>query len=323
MIKYFFGNLILFCIFFSPAFAGDNAELNTPAFSGTKAMNLLNEQCAMGYRIPGTPQHEKCLQWMKTQLEKNNFSARIISESAYIKLLKKQVNVQNLFGIYNPQAEKKVLISAHWDTRPIADRDTNPSLRNTPIIGANDGASGVAVLLELARAINESKQFEELRKDKNLGIILAFYDAEDCGNSGTNEDWCIGSKLFAASIPADMKFIEGINIDMIGDKDLQLYMEIESLNKYPAFTQEIWQIGQQVNSKTFIPSSKYTIIDDHSSFFETKIPYINIIDFDYPYWHTQSDTPEKCSEQSLQTIGNTLVKYLHTRIKNHKKTLDN
>lgn len=295
---------------------------NSAGFDGWRAFDLLEYQCALGARVPDSPIHAKCLVWMEGELVKSGFEAKIMKHSAYSSMLAKTITIKNLFGIINPAAKKKILFSAHWDTRPIADKDPNPNLTSTPISGANDGASGVAVLLELANAIFIDKELHNALKTGDTGLILAFYDAEDLGNSEHPDEFCLGSKAFAADIPPDLTFTQGINIDMIGDKDLEITFENESFRRFPDFCTKIWEIGMRYNPRIFIPKPQFTIIDDHASFFSKKIPYINIIDFTYTYWHTTSDTPDKCSPDSLQIIGNTLLTYLSNEIKKEKKTLE-
>lgn len=291
-------------------------------FDGQKAMDLLNAQCSFGPRVPDTIPHSQCLSWMEANLKKNNWETRIYTHQVYSNLMNKNLTLKNLFGIFNPKAKIKIMFSTHWDTRPIADKETDPALQLKPILGANDGASGTAILLELARVVNSSTKLKDMLTSNSIGIILGFYDGEDLGSDQFRDDWCLGSKAFARSIPSDMMFSAGVNIDMVGDKDLQIYIEIESKKNYPKLTRHFWAIGMAESSSVFIPEARYSLIDDHLSFLYTEIPYINVIDFTYTYWHTHADTPDKCSSASLQIIGNTLLSFLKELIKNPKKILD-
>jgi len=311
--------LLIYSIFILTTKVISESDSSRNSFDGWRAFDYIKTQCGMGPRVPGTPAHQKCLDWMKQELEKAGFETRVYTYSGDSKLLREKIQIKNLFGIIGGDAKRKIMISAHWDTRPISDKDPNPNLREVPILGANDGASGVAVLLELARVLGKSNKFEDLRTSSTLGVILAFYDGEDLGTPEYYDDYCLGSKAFADSIPADMAFEEGINIDMIGDSDLSIYMEKESLSKFPDLTNRFWEIGARIDSRVFIPQARYSVTDDHSSFFSKKIPYINVIDFDYPYWHTQDDTPDKCSAQSLQIVGNTILNYIEDKIKKIRK----
>jgi Zn-dependent M28 family amino/carboxypeptidase len=167
-----------------------------------------------------------------------------------------------------------------------------PTRRITkPVPGANDGASGVAVLLELARKL----------PDDTVPVWLVFFDAEDNGNID-GWDWLLGSREFVKNNPVHPKAV--VVIDMIGDADLNIYKERNS-NK--AITDEIWRTAERTENDTvFIPKEKFSMIDDHTPFLEAGIPAVDIIDFDYPYWHTTQDTPDKVSAQSLQIVGETL-----------------
>ena len=178
----------------------------------------------------------------------------------------------------------------------MADQDPDPRLRTQPVPGANDGASGVAVLLELART---------LPVDLPVQIWLVFFDAEDNGDI-QGWDWIMGSSAFVASLEA--KPDAAIIIDMIGDADLNLPIE---QNSTPELVQQIWQTAKDLGYESvFLNQPGYSMLDDHTPFLQAGIPAVDIIDFDYPYWHTTQDTPDKVSAQSLEIIGNTLTQWL-------------
>jgi Zn-dependent M28 family amino/carboxypeptidase len=190
-----------------------------------------------------------------------------------------------------------IILGAHYDTRRWADQD--PAHPRDPVPGANDGASGVAVLLELARAINLGKVHHE--------IWLAFFDAED--NGGIDGwDWVVGSTYMASSLSVQPQAM--ILLDMIGDADQKIYFDG---NSDPALSQKVWTIAAQLGyGDHFIPQVKYTMIDDHIPFAKRGIPSVDIIDFDYPYWHTVADTADKVSSDSLERIGRTLQVFLES-----------
>ncbi len=183
------------------------------------------------------------------------------------------------------------IIGAHYDTRMFADQDPDPAQHTTYVPGANDGASGVAVLLGLARS---------LPKD-TVPIWLVFFDTEDNGNI-EGWDWILGSREFVKNNPIQPR--AAIVVDMIGDADLNIYKE---RNSNPELTNAIWAAAKELGYESkFIPEYKYSMIDDHTPFLQAGIPAVDIIDFDYPYWHTVQDTPDKVSAESLQAVGETL-----------------
>jgi Zn-dependent M28 family amino/carboxypeptidase len=193
-----------------------------------------------------------------------------------------------------------IILGAHYDTRPAADQDPNEAQRETWIEGANDGASGVAVLLELARVLEPDKLKNE--------VWLAFFDAEDRGRL---EGWpfSVGARYMAENLTVNPQSV--IVIDMIGDADQQLYYE---QNSDAALSQEIWAVAAELGyADNFIAEPKHTIIDDHIPFLERLIPAVDIIDFDYPYWHTVEDTADKVSPESLERVGRTLEVWLEEK----------
>jgi Zn-dependent M28 family amino/carboxypeptidase len=172
-----------------------------------------------------------------------------------------------------------------------ADNDPDPAQHTNPVPGANDGASGVAVLLELARSLPE----------ETVPVWLVFFDAEDNGRI-EGWDWILGSREFVANNPVQPR--AAIIVDMIGDADLNIYQE---LNSNPELTDEIWAIASELGYESkFIPEYKHSMLDDHTPFVQAGIPAVDIIDFDYPYWHTVQDTPDKVSAESLDAVGETL-----------------
>ena len=192
-----------------------------------------------------------------------------------------------------------VLLGAHYDTRLYADNDPDVSRRDEPVPGANDGASGVAVLLELARSLDAAAIGDD--------IWLAFFDAEDNGRINGWE-FIAGSRFMAQNLPMPTKPEVVIVVDMIGDADQQIYLERNSDEKYQ---QQLWQIAARLGFETvFIAQPKWTMVDDHIPFKEAGIPAVDIIDFDYPYWHTTQDTTDKLSGDSLERVGRVLEVWL-------------
>jgi Zn-dependent M28 family amino/carboxypeptidase len=193
-----------------------------------------------------------------------------------------------------------LLLGAHYDTRPAADQE-DPSV---PVLGANDGASGVAVLLELARVLDVAST------DKQ--VFLAFFDAEDSGRLN-GWDWIVGSSYMAShwGEGGEPPLTAMVLVDMIGDADQQVYYE---MNSDPALREAIWAVADDLGyGERIIPQDKYAMVDDHIPFARIGVPAVDMIDFDYPYWHTTQDTPDKVSAQSLEAIGRSLEVWLEER----------
>ena len=194
-----------------------------------------------------------------------------------------------------------VILGAHYDSRNVADRDPNPAYRTTPVPAANDGASGVAVLLELARVIpGRIKQTSRYQQ-----VWLVFFDTEDNGDI-PGWDWILGSRLFAGSLE---QFPDAVVVlDMIGDTNLNILQE---MNSDKQLTEQIWQVAERSGyQKEFIAKMGYSMEDDHTPFLERGIRAVDIIDFDYPFWHTTSDTLDKVSSHSLKAVGDVMLEWL-------------
>lgn len=253
-------------------------------FDGQRAYADVETQVAFGPRIPGTDGHAKVQEWMREELVKAGWQVEVQESEAMGHPIQ---NIVAKRGDESPQ----IILGAHYDTRMFADNDPDPANHSLPVPGANDGASGVAVLLELARV---------LPKD-SVPVWLVFFDAEDNGRID-GWDWILGSTEFVKNNPIQPRAV--VIVDMIGDADLNIYKE---RNSNTDITNEIWGIAQNLENDTvFIPEYKYSILDDHTPFLRAGIPAIDIIDFDYPHWHTIQDTPDKVSAGSLQAVGETL-----------------
>jgi len=260
-------------------------------FDGQKAFEYAKTQVEFGPRIPGGEAHQSTVDYMISELEKNGWETEIQTD---------QINdytLKNVIGYRNTQNKTPwIILAAHYDSRFFADNDPDPNNRLTPVIGANDGASGVAVLLELSRIIP---------KDLSKNVWLVFFDFEDQGNI-ENWDWILGSRSFANQLEGRPDSV--IIVDMIGDKDLNIHYE---RNSDFDLQQEIWSIAKELGyEQFFIPEYKYSILDDHIPFIEKGITAIDIIDFDYEYWHTTEDTLDKISPESLEIVGRTIFHWL-------------
>lgn len=266
-------------------------------FDGERAFQHLKRQVAFGPRVPGTLSHQKARFYIGEELR------RCVDVLRYQdfpwQVDGRKLRLTNIVGVINPSTRPLIAVGAHWDTRPTADMDPDPAKRKNPIPGANDGASGVAVVLELARVLKEHRP--------KIGVVFVLFDGEDYGPDV--DRMFVGSDYYARN-PVPAKPDRVIVVDMVGDADLQIYKEINSLRSDRGLVDEIWNTASSLGYFQFVPYAKHTIIDDHVSFHNQGIPAIDIIDFDYPYWHTLRDTVDKCSPRSLEVVGRTLEKYL-------------
>lgn len=258
-------------------------------FDGPRAMEDVQSQMAFGPRTPGSSAHDQIVQWIQTQVKDAGWQVEVQQTT------RMGHPIQNIIA-KRGSGQPWIFLGAHYDSRMRADQDSDPTKRLQPVPGANDGASGVAVLLELARV---------LPANLNKQVWLAFIDAEDQGDL-PGWDWILGSRALAESLGSKPDAV--VIIDMIGDADLNIYME---RNSDQGLTREIWnQAAQAGFGSQFIPQIKYDMLDDHTPFLQKGIRAVDIIDFDYPYWHTSADTADKLSAKSLEAVGETLRHWL-------------
>jgi glutaminyl-peptide cyclotransferase len=261
-------------------------------FNGQRAYTDVETQVDFGPRIPGSEGHARIVEWIQEELSEAGWQVEVQESEAMGNPIR---NVVAKRGGENPQ----IILGAHYDTRIFADNDPDPANHSQPIPGANDGASGVAVLLELARVLPQD----------TVPIWLVFFDAEDNGRI-PGWDWTLGSREFVRLNPVQPRAV--VIVDMIGDADLNIHKE---RNSDPDIMDEIWTVAQSLeNDSVFLPDYKFSMLDDHTPFLEAGIPAVDIIDFDYPYWHTLEDTPDKVSAASLQAVGETLQAWIMGQI---------
>lgn len=259
-----------------------------PRFDGQRAYQHVIQQEQFGPRLPGSDAHAKTVDFIRAELEANGWQVNV-QESQHA-----SIPIRNVVA-YRGDPTPPILLGAHFDTRIYADQDADESNRLKPVPGANDGASGVAVLIELSRVLSMS----------NEDVGLVFFDAEDQGGID-GLDWILGSRYFVEQLTYMPDAV--IIVDMVGDADQQLYYE---RNSNQPLMEQIWSIADSLGyGDRFIPQTKYSILDDHTPFLEAGIRAIDIIDFDYPYWHTIADTSDKVSPESLEAVGRTLVAWL-------------
>jgi Zn-dependent M28 family amino/carboxypeptidase len=269
---------------------GDSGVFQEGAsFDGERAYEHVKYQVSLGPRPPGSRAHSRTIEWIAGELQQYGWEVEV--QEAW-KLDHPLWNIVAKRGTGDPW----IILGAHYDTRIYADQEAEPGKRNLPVLGANDGASGVAVLLELARTLPENL-------DKQVWLV--FFDGEDNGNV-PSWDWILGSQAFVEQLQE--KPDAAVILDMIGDADLNIYLE---RNSSAALSASIWSKAAELGySDYFIPAPRYSMLDDHTPFVRAGIPAVDIIDFDYPYWHTLEDTADKVSADSLDAVGETMLAWL-------------
>jgi Zn-dependent M28 family amino/carboxypeptidase len=286
-----------------PSAPPSSPAATAPTFNATRAFADLEKQVAFGPRVPNTNGHRATRDYLLAELKKT--CDRAFLQDFSRTLGGKTLKMSNIVGVINESAPKQVMLCAHWDTRPTADEEIETAKKRQPIPGANDGASGVAVLLEVAR------MFHAKRPD--VGVQIVLFDGEDYGPG--LERMFLGARHYAKN-PAVPKPAYAILVDMIGDKDLQIYRERNSENFAPEINDKVWKAVADLNlTATFPNSVRFTIEDDHIPLQQAGIKAIDLIDFDYAPWHTLDDTPDKCAPASLKAVGDVLARVVYTETK--------
>lgn len=282
----------------------------TAIFDAQRAFAILEKQCDFGPRPPGSAAHRQTQRYLFTELQK--YADNVALQPLQYKVDGITLRLNNILAEFGPKTEATpsvtggepsgdtLLLAAHWDTRPFADHDPEPKNQNEPILGANDGASGVAVLLEIARVLS---LYPPPRR-----IVIVLFDGEDYGRS--IDHMFIGSRFFAQNL-GKWRPDYGILLDMVGDKDLRLPIERYSWEANREFTQAIWNRASTLGLAPFEQRLGAAILDDHVPLIKVGIPMVNIIDFTYPYWHTVEDTVDKCSPKSLEVVATLVMSIIY------------
>jgi glutaminyl-peptide cyclotransferase len=266
-----------------------------PKFNGASALSYVESQVRFGPRIPGKPAHQRMAAWLDSLL-RQRADTLVVQHWDHVTVRGDTLELTNFLARFNPRAEKRLLFLAHWDSRPRAD-GPNSADSTVPVPGANDGGSGVALLLGVADALRN--------KPPAIGVDLLFVDGEDYGDfTKAPNDVLIGSRYYASHQLPGTAPLYAVLFDLVGDKDLQIYQEGNSLVGAPEVVELVWNTAREVGAAgTFIASPRHTLIDDHLELQKAGIRAIDVVDFDYPYWHTPLDTSDKVSGKSLQIVG--------------------
>lgn len=292
-------------------------QQNVPAFDADSAWVFVENQVKFGPRVPNSEAHVACGNYLTSELKR--FGAQVYEQETTLTAYNgTQLKAKNIIGSYNPENSKRVLLFAHWDSRPYADHDKDPANHKKPIDGADDGASGVGVLLEMAR------QFSI--KSPAIGIDIIFFDAEDYGTPEFVKEykentWCLGAQFWAKNPHVKgYKADFGILLDMVGAKNASFFKEATSMRYAPQVVEEVWSTARDLGyGKFFINAEGGAITDDHQYvILGRNIPCIDIIYTDPesdngfgPHWHTQNDTMDNIDRETLKAVGQTVLQVVY------------
>ena len=288
-----------------------------PDFNADSAYNYVAKQLEFGPRVPGSEAHKQCAEWFidffndkADTVYVQDFRTRLYNGNG--------IDGKNIIAAFNPEAKKRILLAAHWDSRPFADHDPDEKNWNTPIDGANDGASGVGVLMEIARLMKETPT--------NVGVDIILFDLEDYGapyylNLMTNDDWALGSQYWSKNPHIyNYRAYFGILLDMVGAPNAKFPKEYYSQQFAPALSNDVWRIAREIGySDYFTNELGHPINDDHIYVnVHARIPMIDIIHLEnnsessfYPYWHTVKDNIEQIDPKTLGMVGDVVVNVIY------------
>lgn len=293
-----------------------------PSFDADSSYRYVEKQTLFGPRVPNTKSHAACRSYLAETMEA--FGAKItLQDCEPTSWDGTKVKATNIIASYQPEKSRRILLCAHWDSRPWADQDADPTKWHTPIDGANDGASGVGVLMEIGRQL----QIEAAKGNvPAYGVDIVFLDAEDMGTpkfskkTDDEDSWCLGTQHWASEAKKSGYRAEfGILLDMVGGKAPNFMWDYYSRQYAPQVLQKVWATAASLGYNTqFVPSDGGAITDDHLYINRLAgIPCIDIIDYDpksgtgfVPYWHTTGDTMKNIDKNSLNMVGKTLLKVL-------------
>jgi len=278
--------------------------VNPPSFDQDSAYRRLEELCAFGPRNHASEGKSKAESWIQQQLRDAGAAVSVHEFQHTPKGTNLTEHFRNIVGRINPELKERVLIGTHYDTRSIADKDMDEAKRNSAIIGANDGGSGVAVMLEMVARWKD--------RPPPVGVDLIFFDGEDFGRGEQWDEYFLGSRAWVRDHP-DYAPVWGVVLDMVGDGSLKIRKERESEAKAPAIVQRLWNAAMRVKATDIVDEIGGRVLDDHNAFLQKGIPVVLMIDFDYAWFHTTGDTVDKCSPDSLGQVGRTVMEAVAAR----------
>ncbi|WP_420454051.1 M28 family peptidase [Rubrivirga sp.] len=279
-----------------------------PDFEEVRAFALVEEQTAFGPRVPGTAAHDSTRAWLVRRL--GVYADRVVEQQIEVpdpSDTTRSFRGTNIIASWQPDSRRRILLAAHWDSRPFADNDPDPARRGEPVLGANDGASGVAVLLEIARLLDAHPL------ERPVGVDVILFDLEDLGTvdpavpEAQRVPFAMGSEMFVLHNPG-YRPVWGVLLDMVGDRDLRIPREGFSVQYAPEVVERVWASARRVGATAFVDQDGPPIQDDHVPFLREGIPVVGLIQTPFPdTWHTTADTPDRVSAESLGQVGRVLV----------------
>src|SRR5262249_47363132 len=276
-----------------------------------RAFGYLKQICELGPRVAGSEANTRQRKLVADHFTKLGAKVREQPFRAQHPLTGRPVEMANLIGSWHPERPPRRVIAAHYDTRPHPDQEEDPDRRNLPFLGANDGASGVALLMEIAHHLDQL--------ETPWGVDLVLFDGEELiyGENPRKGRYFLGSWEFARAHAAQvdqgrtkLRYHAGLVLDMVGGRDLQIKQEPNSLNFAPGLVREVWAVARHLQARSFRSEVGREVLDDHLPLNDAGIPAIDIIDFEYPYWHKADDLPENCSADSLGEVGRVVTAWL-------------
>lgn len=295
--------------------------VSVPDFNSDSAYAYVVAQVGFGPRVPNTEAHRSCGDYLVAALKR--FGATVqVQEAKLTAYNGDRLNARNIIGSYNSDNSRRILLFAHWDTRPYADHDPNPDKWRDPIDGADDGASGVGALLEICRQLD--------RSNPGIGVDVIFFDAEDYGTprfiteNSTRESWCLGSQYWSTNPHiANYRAEYGILLDMVGSRNATFFKETTSLESAPEIVEKVWDAARNLGyGKYFFNEEGGGVLDDHTFVIEGRnIPCIDIINYDPEsthrfgaYWHTHNDKLDNIDRNTLKAVGQTVLEVVYKEV---------
>ena len=293
------------------------AATNVPEFNADSAYTYVEKQVAFGPRVPNSEAHKACANYLADELKR--FGAKTFVQEANLTAYDgTRLSSYNIIGSYNPDMDNRVLLFAHWDSRPYSDHDPDPANHRKPLDGADDGASGVGALLEIARQLQ--------MKDPGIGVDIIFFDAEDYGTPEFVDDykpdtWCLGTQFWTRNthVP-NYRAKYGILLDMVGGRGATFFKEYQSVRAAAPIVEMVWSAARNLGyGKHFINADGGAVTDDHQYVISgLGIPCIDIINYDpdsekgFPdYWHTQRDNMSNIDRETLKAVGQTVLHVIY------------
>jgi hypothetical protein len=289
---------VLFCLV--PEGCGKS---DPPWFDADRAWSHLVKQCDYGPRVPGSPARDSVSFYLTRSLA--TYGAAVSTQRFSVRdpYSDRTIPLVNVIGSFYPDRNRRVTLAAHYDSRPWADEEEDDSLKTQPVLGANDGASGVAVLLEIGRLLAE-------HDPGDFGVDVVFFDGEDYGKKNDLEYYLLGSKYFVSTRP-DYRPVCGILVDMVAGRESTIAKEGYSRTYAAELTDELFARAERLGLDFFWPTDGAAVYDDHVPFLKAGVKMVDLFGYDYRYWHTVHDVPENCSKERMAQVGVLIVDFLY------------